>query len=203
MTRAQKSTSRPQSAQPVESLAGIDRDRGPAPSNTPRLSGHAGSVSRQNDPQARPAKAQGLHHIRRSRAPDRAQNAAPERRPSFSWRQRISAPTRAAGALVTCEAHDRSVAVRPGALATGSIVQSRSLSSRSRCSVLEFGARASPTESGISEALLLAVPTGIRRNRKRGRHLTTTSRLTPMWPHLGSVFSNVTSHLSVRAIGRL
>src|SRR5664280_644156 len=32
----------PQSAQPVESLAGIDRDRGPAPSNTPRLSGHAG-----------------------------------------------------------------------------------------------------------------------------------------------------------------
>src|ERR1039457_3224497 len=35
-----------------------------------------------------------------------------------------------------CEAHDRSVAVRPGALATGSVVQSRSLFSRSSCSVL-------------------------------------------------------------------
>jgi hypothetical protein len=83
------------------------------------------------------------------------------------------------------------------------VVRSRSLFSRSRCSVLEFGARASPTESVTSQALLLAVSTGTWRNRKRGRRLTSTSRLTPMWPHPCSVSSNVTSHVSVRAIGRL
>jgi len=58
-------------------------------------------------------------------------------------------------------------------------------------------------QPGGSGALLLAVPTGTWRNRKQGRRLTSTSRLTPMWPHPCSVSSNVTSHVSVRAIGRL
>ena len=97
-----------------------------------------------------------------------------------------------------CEAHDRSVAVRPGALATGSVVLSRSLSSRSRCSVLT----SLQPNRGLRRRSSKPCRTGTRPNRKRGQHLSGASRLTPMWPHLCSVFSNVTSHVSVRAIGR-